>query len=1035
MDLPEHQEARCWDPDQDARSRDRAAEVDTAKESPRGERDRDRQRERRRDAKDREKEKLKEKHREAEKSHSRGKDREKERDRRALKEEPRQTVARRNLLGQETQDRRLLERAERKGRSVSKVRSEEKDEDSERGDEDRERRYRERKLQYGDSKDNPLKYWLYKEEGDRRHRKPREPDRDKKHREKSSTREKREKYSKEKSNSFSEKGGEERHKEKRHKEGLHFDDERHRSSVDRKERSAKDEHKKRESKVPLPMLRCLHSRHENGHRNRGASSKRDGTSSQHAENLVRNHGKDKDSRRKHGHEEGSSVWWKLDQRPGGDETVEMEKEETDLEHARADAYIASCEDDFEDYEDDFEVCDDDDDDESSNEPESREEMEELPLAQKREIQEIQRAINAENERIGELSLKLFQKQSRTEFEKEPRTDTNSSPSRASVCGIFVDFASASHRQKSRTQALKQKMRSTKLLRLIDLDFSFTFWLLDLPPVNEYDMYIRNFGKKNTKQAYVQCNEDNVERDIQTEEIETREVWTQHPGESTVVSGGSEQRDISDAVVMPKIDTPRLCSFLRAACQVMAVLLEEDRLAAEPSWNLRAQDRALYFSDSSSQLNTSLPFLQNRKVSSLHASRVQRQMVVSVHDLPEKAFAPLLDSKYVLCVWDIWQPSGPQKVLICESQVTCCCLSPCKAFLLFAGTAHGSVVVWDLREDSRLHHSMKLSDGFWTFRTATFSTDGILTSVNHQSPLQAVEPISASVHKKQSFVLSPFSTQEEMSGLSFDIASLDESGVLNVWVVVELPKADIAGSVSDLGLMPGGRVKLVHSALIQLGDSLSHKGNEFWGTTQTLNVKFLPSDPNHFIVGTDVGLISHGTRQDLRVAPKLFKPQQRGIRPVKVNVIDFSPFGEPIFLAGCSDGSIRLHQLSSAFPLLQWDSSTDSHAVTGLQWSPTRPAVFLVQDDASNVYLWDLLQSDLGPVAKQQLSPNRLVAMAAVGEPKKAGGSFLALVLARASGSIDIQHLKRQWAAPAGDECNRLRLLLQEALWREGKPHK
>lgn len=43
-------------------------------------------------------------------------------------------------------------------------------------------------------------------------------------------------------------------------------------------------------------------------------------------------------------------------------------------------------------------------------------------------------------------------------------------------------------------------------------------------------------------------------------------------------------------------------------------------------------------------------------------------MVSVHDLPEKAFVPLLDSKYVLCVWDIWQPSGPQKVLICESQV-------------------------------------------------------------------------------------------------------------------------------------------------------------------------------------------------------------------------------------------------------------------------------------------------------------------------------------------------------------------------------
>ena len=37
------------------------------------------------------------------------------------------------------------------------------------------------------------------------------------------------------------------------------------------------------------------------------------------------------------------------------------------------------------------------------------------------------------------------------------------------------------------------MRSAKLLRLVDMDFSFTFSLLDLPPVNEYDMYIRNFG--------------------------------------------------------------------------------------------------------------------------------------------------------------------------------------------------------------------------------------------------------------------------------------------------------------------------------------------------------------------------------------------------------------------------------------------------------------------------------------------------------------------------------------------------------------
>ncbi|XP_022369625.1 WD repeat-containing protein 60 isoform X1 [Enhydra lutris kenyoni] len=1017
MDLPENKEPKPRDPDRDTKYRERPGERDghPARDNPHGDRDREKQRERKKDARDRDKERHKEKSREqdTEKSHSKGKDRgDKDRDRRARREEPRQTAAHHNLLG-----RQPLDRAECRMGAVSKVRTEEKerrDEDPERGDEERERRYRERKLQYGDSKDNPLKYWLYKEEGEKRHRKQKEPDRERKHGEKSSTRERREKYPKGKSNSFPDKEGEERHKEKRHKEGFHFDEERRQSDMDKKERLLREDLKKRESK-------------SSEHRRRGASSRRDPTSSRegpYAENLVRNNEKDKDSRGKHSREEGALVW-KLAPKRGREETAEVEKEDFDSESAGGDEYTACFEDDFEDYEDDFEVCDGDDD--GSDELGAREKIEELPLARKKEIQEVQKAINAENERVSELSCRLAQKQGPLEGERALKTGANSSPARTPVCGIFVDFATASHREKSRTQALKQKMRSTRLLRLLDLDFSFTFSLLDLPPVNEYDMYIRNFGKKNTKQAYVQYNEDAVDRDVQTEEIETRGVWTQHPAEGATVSGGSGSGELRDVATAPKVDTPRLSSFLRAACQVIAVLLEEDRVGPEPGWSPGTQDGTLPVSDRSSQLNASLPFLQNRTVLCLCASQGQSQTVVSVHGLPGAPFAPALDGRYVLCVWDIWQPSGPQKVLICESKVTCCCFSPFKAFLLFAGTVHGSVVVWDLREDSGIHRYVKLGDCFWTFRTATFSTDGILTSVNHCSPVQAVEPVSTPVYRKQSFVLSPFSTQEEMSGLSFHVASLDESGVLNVWVVVELPKADIAGSVSDLGLIPGGRVKLVHSAVVRLSDGLSHTRFEFWGAMQTLNVKFLPSDPSHFIVGTDVGLISHGTRQDLKVSPKLYKPQQPGMRPVKVNVIDFSPFGEPVFLAGCSDGSIRLHQLTSERPVLQWDGSTDGHAVIGLHWSLTRPAVFLAQDDTSCIYVWDLLGSDLGPVAKQLISPDRLVAMTVVGEAEKANGSFLALVLARASGRVDVQYLKRTWAAPVADELRKLQLLLREAL--------
>lgn len=50
----------------------------------------------------------------------------------------------------------------------------------------------------------------------------------------------------------------------------------------------------------------------------------------------------------------------------------------------------------------------------------------------------------------------------------------------------------------------------------------------------------------------------------------------------------------------------------------------------------------------------------------------------------------------------------------------------------------------------------------------------------------------------------------------------------------------------------------------------------------------------------------------------------------------------------------------------------------------------------------------------------------MGEAEKASGGFLALVLARASGGVDVQFLKRAWAAPAADELRRLQLLLQGA---------
>nr|XP_056713265.1 cytoplasmic dynein 2 intermediate chain 1 [Euleptes europaea] len=878
-------------------------------------------------------------------------------------------------------------------------------------DEEKERRHLERKSE--EAKNNEDEISKHRDqEREHRHRshKEQEPDKDRKrrHREKRdqerSAVEGKEKHLKERS-LRADKDGEEGHVPRTHKEQPFHEDKHYSESSERRQKEdseiRKNEHK--------------HSEH-----------KSQGKSSRHEDETD------------HLHERSSKEKIKNQAKSEKEDTGQEELIKDITNPSNSDADYDNCsvnyEEDFEDYEDDFDDVDDDEDDtegpgdgeREEEEQEAAEKVRKVPVVKNSEIEEIQKAINAENERV-----KTFLPEQRKdellpkECEKEQGMESQDSPRRSPVSGKFIDFQTAKQRQSIRKVASEQKKRSIELLRLIDLDFSVSISLLDLPPVNEYDMYIRNFGKTNTKQAYVQSNEDNLERDVQTEEIETQEKWTQHPGETAIVCGGPKSSsDVS--VLTPKIDSQRLANFLRSACQVVAVLLEEDQVATQPRRNLRSRQTSLSISDKCFQLNTNLPFLQGRKVSCLHISQAQRQALLSVHELPEKSSGLQLDRKNIICVWNVWQPSNPQKILLCGSQVTCCCFSPSKATLVFAGTVDGSVLVWDLREDSRMHHCINFNETDWAFRLPTFSTDGVFTSVNHMCPILTIEPVSTTVFKEQNCGLSYLSSREELLGLWFQIASMDENGTLSLWVVVELQKEDLAGSQRDLGLIPGGKVKLVHSSTIQLMCSYSPKDTTCLGTSQPLNIKFLPSDPNHFIVGTDMSVVSHGTRHELKAPPKLFKPQQRGLRSTRVNAMDFSPFGKPIFLAGCSDGSIRLHQMTSELPLIQWNTSTTGQPIIALQWALTRPAVFFVLDAMSVVYVWDLLESDLSPVAKQPTQADKVVTMAVLGEPEKLNG-LLGLALAKESGVIEIWYVKKKWAVPQPEESEKLNLLLQQAL--------
>uniref|UniRef100_UPI0037E9570D cytoplasmic dynein 2 intermediate chain 1 n=1 Tax=Semicossyphus pulcher TaxID=241346 RepID=UPI0037E9570D len=967
----------------DEREKEKRREIDKMVDGKRyddNREDRDRRRDRE-DKHEREREKEKERHRDKEKERERDREKRYREDREKRREE------------RDKERRREEHRTERERRRHEDIGEEERDRIEKHEKEKRERhRERERlKNEYEDKRSD-------KERGERHG--------DRKHSEQKEERENRDEHRRHKED-----------RERKHKERGHHDEKRKHDSESRERRDmtgAGDE-----------------VRHHRGDRERAERDKHK-ERRHREEEAERNHHRDrtntsKKSDKSHRHETTSEDVAMVSEhrKASAKQTGGKEKPVDNAEDLAEQEY----EDDFEDYEEDFEDMDasenEGEDEKEPQQPEVGEEREELTQRRK-EIEAIQRAMDEENERVGTAQSR---RSTSREEEDEPKWTRGSekNQSRASQRGKFIDFVAAKQREVSKKVATKQKKRSTELLRLIDLDFSMTFSLLDLPPVNEYDMYIRNFGTANTKQAYVQCNEDNADRDIQTEEIEVCEKWTQHPPEHNGACGdpnlSQEARDKTMSEM--NFDSQRLTAFLHSASQVMAVLLEEDQAEKKSLRKLRSQTDALSFSDGSLQLNTKLPFLYGRHISLVHFSQVQRHTMMSVHDPTTKPSAVRLDSYTIICIWNIREPSRPQKVLVYESEVQCCCFSPGKAILVFAGTSVGSVLLWDLREHASNHHSMKIGEEEWTFRQPTFSTDAVMAGSSHFSSVTSVEVVPSAAAGGVRPEVPLLASEEESSGLSFQLASLDESGVLNFWVVVELPKPNEAGSPTDLGLRPGGKVKLLHSSSLLTAERVSPRDAVKTGPVQTLHLKFLQTDSNHFFIGTNMGLVNHGTSHGLKAPPKFYRFQEAGVRPVDVSSIHFSPFLQHFFLVGCGDGSIRLHVVSHEQPVAEWTNGAAGERVVSLQWTQTRPTVFCALDAASNLHIWDLMKNDTEPVVTERIHSDRVTAMAVFGDSGQQN-TYSGIALAHESGKIEMQYFSRNFTVPIIAEEEKLENMMSEA---------
>ncbi|XP_059145330.1 cytoplasmic dynein 2 intermediate chain 1-like isoform X3 [Physella acuta] len=676
-------------------------------------------------------------------------------------------------------------------------------------------------------------------------------------------------------------------------------------------------------------------------------------------------------------------------------------------HRRKDAEDEENEEDAYNYEEDFEDYDDDFEDDVDGDSDRKEGG---------EMEEVLRAIDEENNRLASISRKSNWSDSTDDDRlKESRDYSEPVQKNTSKTKSFINFVSAKQRVMSNTIAGKTRKRFEDLSKLIELDVA-RYEMFDLPPVQEYQIYMRTFGRSDTKQAYVQTRDDDADKDVQTEEVESLNKWTQHPPDDETAVGG-EGINVQSASDVDKTSGPtdpeKLYLFLEKVGQFLFTILDEESKSSSDEEKRKDSKPKTSFSKKSFQLG--MPgLLKDRHVEALSFCQSEPNFLISVHSPTvnnpqknaEKSGSSSVDNKTksaleklsIICVWNISQPTYPFRICGSSMKITSVCFSPTKATLVFAGMYDGSVALWDLREPVSLHRNLVVEGEKYLIRFPTYNSAGIMESENHHSPVVAIAPVYAQVIGSQK----DDSTTESSSGLSFQLSSVEERAVINFWVVAEISGTDPAGSENELGLAPGGRIKLLRSSSIVLTNPNRYLSNS--EELKALDLRLNPGDLNHFYVATDAGCVVHGVRFGKGAYPHYHSSVVDS--PVPITALDFSPFGLPYFLAGCQDGTLHLFHCTLERPVATWKEFLTG-AILSVRWSQSRPAVFFVLDDSSAVCTFDLVENGLGPVKMDKLTTAKATVLEIGGDPNllASGATRPAhMVIAMNNGAVEVMSL-------------------------------
>lgn len=153
--------------------------------------------------------------------------------------------------------------------------------------------------------------------------------------------------------------------------------------------------------------------------------------------------------------------------------------------------------------------------------------------------------------------------------------------------------------------------------------------------------------------------------------------------------------------------------------------------------------------------------------------------------------------------------------------------------------------------------------------------------------------------------------------SYRIVALDNIGILSSWILIESSEGDFAGSLTDLTLNVGGKIKLALHGSVNLSDKLN-----IIYDSDTFEIDFDPKDHNTFIFSTSEGMFysklynqSHDSTST-KGGPVVRKLDTSSIGDlIRVTSISFSDQG--FVLVGFEEGSIGLYNVNFSSPLSIW----------------------------------------------------------------------------------------------------------------------